>query len=165
MARKTVLETINDNSLVLYYLLNKKKIKIDTLYQAVLSKNKNIVLEQVTTVSSRQIDNLHKNYTKEDCFDEILFLTDNRYRHLKEIRNIVSLDDFIQNMITDKIYLEKVNIHYTDLIIDKLIEAFYDYKSLCMFSKMRQKLILLDHNTNKKILDNIDHFYIQKITI
>mgnify|MGYP000542895117 FL=1 len=31
MARKTVLETINDNSLVLYYLLNKKKIKIDTL--------------------------------------------------------------------------------------------------------------------------------------
>ena len=34
-----------------------------------------------------------------------------------------------------------------------------------MFSKMRQKLILLDHNTNKKILDNIDHFYIQKITI
>ena len=25
MARKTVLETINDNSLVLYYLLNKKK--------------------------------------------------------------------------------------------------------------------------------------------
>ena len=42
-SRKTVLETINDNSLVLYYLLNKKKIKIDTLYQAVLSKNKNIV--------------------------------------------------------------------------------------------------------------------------
>ena len=57
MARKTVLETINDNSLVLYYLLNKKKIKIDTLYQAVLSKNKNIVLEQITTVSNRQIDN------------------------------------------------------------------------------------------------------------
>ena len=165
MARKTVLETINDNSLVLYYLLNKKKIKIDTLYQAVLSKNKNMVLEQVTTVSNRQIDNLRKSYTKEDCFDEILFLTDNRYRHLKEIRNIVSLDDFIQNMITDKIYLEKVNIHYTDLIIDKLVEAFYDHKSLCVFSKMRQKLILLDHNTNKKILDNIDHFYIQKITI
>ena len=48
MARKTVLETINDNSLVLYYLLNKKKIKIDTLYQAVLSKNKNIVLEHIS---------------------------------------------------------------------------------------------------------------------
>ena len=32
MARKTVLETINDNSLVLYYLLNKKKIKIDTIF-------------------------------------------------------------------------------------------------------------------------------------
>lgn len=165
MARKTVLETINDNSIELYYLISKKKLNIKLLYNAVVNKDKNAISSLKVQTTTKKINNLFNKYTKEDCFDEILFLTDNRYSHLKDIRDIVFLDDFIEDMITDKIYLEKVKIHYTDLIIDKLIENFYDYKSLCLFSKMRQKLILLDHNTNKKILNNIDCFYIKKITV
>lgn len=164
-SRKTVLETINNHSLTLYSLLKSKKIKIKDLYEAVLTRDKELVLQKLLPITSRKIDNLKKKYTKEDCLDEILFLTDNKYHHLKEIRNIVNLENLINSVITDKIYLEKLKIHYTDFILDLLVEDFYDYKSLQLFSQYKIKLIELDSKVNKKIIQNIDQFYIQKITI
>lgn len=164
-SRKTVLETINDHSLILYCLLKSKKIKTKDLYDAVLTRDKELVLKQLLPVTNKKISELKKQYTKENCLDEILFLTDNRYRHLKEIRDIVNIDDVIRNVVPDKIYLDKVKIHYTDLIIDLLVEDFYDYKSLKLFSKLKSKIIQLDSNINQKIIGNIDRFYIQKITI
>jgi hypothetical protein len=164
-SRKTVLETINDHSLTIYYLLKTKKIKIKDLYEAVLTRNKDIILEKIVPIKDKKLNSLKEKYTKEDCFDEILFLTENRYYHLKEIRNLVNIKEIIETVITDKIYSEKVKIHYTDIIIDLLVEDYYDHTSLNLFSKMKKKLIELDHNVNIKIIANIDKFYIQKITI
>lgn len=165
-SKKTVLETINNYSLELYYLLKNKKIKTEYLYQAVLTRDKEAILQKLLLpIADKKIHELLNNYTKENCLDEILLLTDNRYHHLKEIRNIVNLHDFVESILSDRIYREKVNIHYTDLIIDMLVEDFYDYRSLQLFSKMKKKIIEFDHKANKKIIGNIDKFYIQKITI
>lgn len=164
-SRKTVLETINDHSLILYCLLKSKKIKTKDLYEAVLTRDKELVLKQLLPVTNNKINNLKEQYTKENCLDEILFLTDNRYKHLKEIRDIVNIDHLVEFVMTDKVYLTKIKIHYTDLIIDLLVEDFYDYKSLKLFSKLRKKIIELDSDINRKIMGNIDKFYIQKITI
>ena len=164
-SKKTVLETINEYSIELYYLVKSRKIQKKYLYQAVLSKDKEAILSKMLPVSKRRMQSLQSMYTKKDCLDEILFLTDTRYQHLKEIRNIVNLESFVELVISDKIYLEKLRIHYTDFIVDLLVEDFYDYQSLKLFSKMKKKIIQLDHNTNRKIMANIDKFYIQKITI
>ena len=164
-SRKTVLETINDNSLILYCLLKNKRIKTKNLYEAVLTKDKELVLKQLLPITNKKVENLKEEYTKENCLDEILFLTDNRYRHLKEIRDIVNIDHVVEFVVSDKIYLDKLKIHYTDLIVDLLVEDFYDYKSLQLFSKYKRKIIELDNSINEKIIGNIDKFYIQKITI
>ncbi len=164
-SRKTVLELINKNSLTLYCLLKSRKIKTKDIYEAVLRKDKEFVLKQLLPITDRKLKSLQKQYTKRDILNEILYLTDNRYHHLKEIKNIVNIDATIELTITDKIYDTKLNIHYTDLIIDLLIEDFYDYKSLQLLSKLRKKVIDMDSKANKKIISNIDKFYIHKITV
>lgn len=164
-SRKTVLETINDHSLALYCLLRNKKLKTKDLYEAVLTRDKELVLKQLLPITDKKVNDLKKEYTKEKCLDEVLFLTDNRYRHLKEIRDIVNIENVVEFVVPDKIYTDKLKVHYTDLIIDLLVEDFYDYQSLQSFSKLKKKLIELDNNINQKIIENIDKFYIQKITI
>lgn len=164
-SRKSILDFINDNSLILYCLLKSRKIKTKILYEALLTKNKDIILKKIVSVSNKKINSLKENYTKENCLDEILYLTDKKYRHLKEIRYIVNIENLVKTTITDPIYIEKLKIHYTDLIIDLLIDDFYDYKSLKKFSKLREKIIKMDSDINRKIIKNIDKFYIKKITI
>lgn len=164
-SRKSMLKIINDNSLILYYLLINKKFKIKNLYEALISKNKDLILDKITAVQDKKLNILKEKYTKEDCLDEILYLVDKKYKHLREIRYIVNIDATIESTITDKIYLEKLKIHYTDLIIDLLIDSFYDYQSLKKFSEMRENLIKLDSDVNHKIMENLDKFYIKKITI
>ena len=164
-SRKTVLEVINDHSLELYYLLENKKLKTKDLYEAVLTKDKELVLKKLLPITDKNKKKLENKYSKEKWLDEILFLTDNKFRHLKEIRNIVNINDVVKTVITDKIHLDKLKIYYTDLIIDLLIEDFYDYESLKLLSKTKQKIIDLNKNINKKIIENIDKFYIERITI
>jgi len=164
-SRKTVLEVINEYSLELYYLLINKKIKTKDLYEAVLTKDKELVLKKLLPITDKNKNKLKMKYSKEKWLDDILFLTDNKYRHLKEIRNIVNINSVIELVITDKIHLDKIKVHYTDLIIDLIIEDYYDYENLKLLSKTKQKIIDLDKNINKKIIENIDKFYIQRITI
>ena len=164
-SRKNILEIINNNSLALYCLLINNKIKTEILYEAVQTRNKELILEKILPISKKKTNELKDKYTKENCLDEILYLTDNKYRHLKEIRYIVNIDETVQEVVTEKIYQEKIKIHYTDLIIDLLVEDFYDYKSLKKFCELREKLIKMDSDVNHKIIDNIDKYYIKKITI
>ena len=164
-SRKSVLEIINNNSLVLYCLLKDKKIKTKALYEAIQTRNKDLILEKKLSISKTKIKELENNYPKEKCLDETLFLTNKKYKHLREIRYIVNMNEVINKVITDKIYQEKLKAHYTDLIIDLLIADFYDYQSLKKFCNMREKLIKLDSDINHKIINNIDKYYIEKITI
>lgn len=163
--RKNILQIINDNSLELYHLITSKKMKIKNLYEALITRNKDLILEKKVSISKKSLISLKSSYTKEECFDEILYLTNKRYKHLLEIRKIVNIDKIIEEVITDKIYKEKIKIHYTDLIIDLLIENFYDYDNLKKFCELREKLIKMDSDINHEIIKNIDKYYIKKITI
>lgn len=164
-SRKNILETINKYSLELYLLLKSRKIKINNLYEAILTGNKSLILKNILPVSDKKIEKLKKDYIKLDCLDEILYLTGKKYRHLKDIRYIVNIDFIVEKIITEKIYDEKIKIHYTDLIVDILVEKFYDYKDLKIFSKLKQQIIEMDSNINMKIIKNIDQYYIKKITV
>ncbi len=163
--KKTILKAINTNSLQLYYLLTENKIKIEDIYKIIVTGNKDLLTGKKLTIPKSKLNELKKDYTKYNCLDEILYLTNKKYKHLKEIRYIVNINSLVEEVVTDKIYLEKLKVHYTDLIIDLLIESFYDYKSLKYFSLMRQYLIKIDSDINYKIIENIDKFYIKRITI
>lgn len=165
-SHKRILEIINRYSLNIFYLITHNKMPIGKLYEAILSNNKEIILKEVYSRDKKnKFLDLKEKYTKRDCVEEILYLTDNRYHHLKEIKDLVNISDIIDNVVTNSIYEEKVKIHYTDLIIDMLVENYYDYRDLKVFSKCREHLITLDHKQNIKIMSNIDRYYIKKITI
>lgn len=165
-SHKRILEIINRYSLNIFYLITHNKMPIGKLYEAILSNNKEIILKEIYSRDKKnKFLELKEKYTKRDCVEEILYLTDNRYHHLKEIKDLVDVSDIIDNVVTNSIYEEKVKIHYTDLIIDLLVENYYDYRDLKVFSKCREHLITLDHKQNIKIMGNIDRYYIRKITI
>ncbi len=165
-SHKRILEIINRYSLNIFYLITHNKMPISKLYEAILSNNKEIILKEIYSRDKKnKFLELKEKYTKRDCVEEILYLTDNRYRHLKEIKDLVDVSDIIDNVVTNSIYEEKVKIHYTDFIIDLLVENYYDYRDLKVFSKCREHLITLDHKQNIKIMGNIDRYYIRKITI
>ena len=164
-SHKRILEIINRYSLNIFYLITHNKMPISKLYEAILANNKEIILKEINSKDKKnKFLDLKEKYTKRDCVEEILYLTDNRYRHLKEIKDLVDVSSLVNDVVTDSIYEEKVKIHYTDLIIDLLIEKYYDYKDLKILSKCREHLITLDHKQNIKIMSNIDRYYIKKIT-
>lgn len=163
---KKILEFINRYSLDIFYLINNKKMSINKLYEAILSNNKEVILKEVYSQNKKsKYLKFKAKYTKRDCLEEILYLTDNRYRHLKEIKDLVDVSNIIDEAVTNSIYKEKIRIHYTDFIIDLLIENFYDRNDLKIFCECRNHLINLDHKQNVKIIENIDRYYIKKITI
>jgi len=164
-SRKTILELVNKYSFKLYYLLRENKIKTKDLYKIIKTKDKELLLSKQKLVTNKELKNAIQPYTKVDCIDEILYLTDNRFKHLREIRYLVNIDDLVNDVVTDSIYSEKINIHYTDLIIDMLVEDFYDYKDIKLLSECKLELIKLDSEINHKLIGNIDRFYIRKITI
>ena len=164
-SRRNVLKIINSDSLKIYYLLKNNKLKTKTVYETMFSKKKELISKKEVNVLEKEIDSLKKLYTKENCFDEILHLTNKKYSHLRSIRYIVDISSIIDEVVSDEIYLEKLKIHYSDLIIDLFVEDFYDYKDLMMFSEMKQELIKLSSDENHKIIENINKYYIRKITI
>lgn len=164
-SRRNMLKIINSDSLKIYYLLKNNKLKTKQVYEAMFSKNKELISKEEVNVLKKEIDSLKELYTKENCFDEILYLVDKKYSHLKSIRYIVDISSIIDEVVSDKIYLEKLKIHYSDLIIDSLVEDFYDHEDLMMFSKLKQDLIELSSDENHKIIENINRYYIRKITI
>lgn len=165
-SRKTIIETIYKYSLELFYLLENKKITKSKLYEVILSNNKSQIVKIISKTKDINYFKYYKEtYTKRDCIEEILFITDNRYKHLKEIKDIVNIDDIIEEVITDKIHYKKIKVMYTDRIIELLMEEYYDYKDIELFIKYKTNLIEIDKKINLDILKRIDKFYIKKITI
>lgn len=150
----------------IYLLLEENKINIQELYDNLVEKDEK-KLEKIASkrISSNTLKKLEENYTKENCLDEILYITDYRYRHLKEIRHLVDISEMIEQVIPSTIYLEKIKVHYTDLILDKILDFFYDIDSVHFMIGWKEELIKIDSDLNRKIIKNMDNYYIKKITI
>lgn len=164
-SQTSILETIIDYSLELTYLLRKRKLKKKTLYDAFVTKNNNILFENILPVGKKHLDHLKQTYSKWDCFDEILYLTENHYEHLKKIRYLVDITEMVETTIPESLYQEKLKLHYADFLLDQLVETFYDSDSIKRLGKLKQKLIEKDLYLQTKITKNIDRYYMRKIMI
>lgn len=154
-----VIEKIYKNSLEIIDSLDKKIINVDDLYNMVKSNR-----FKSLSISSKNKKKLLSVYTKDSILDEILFLTDNRYKHLKDIRGLVNLDNLIEYILPEKIYTNKVKVYYTNIIIDRILEKYYDYESSKLLSDLKLELLDIERNVNTKITHMIDEYYINKIT-
>ncbi len=154
-----VIEKIYKNSLEIIDSLDKKIINVDDLYNMI--KNNRF---KTLDISDRNKKKLLSVYTKDSILDEILFLTDNRYKHLKDIRNLVNLDNLIEYILPEKLYTNKVKVYYTNIIIDKVLEKYYDYESSKLLSDLKLELLEIERNVNIRITRKIDEYYINKIT-
>lgn len=161
---KKELELINNNSIKIYYLLETRKLKLEDLYKLVFEENNEIVLSKILH-SKKNLDEYNTVLTKRDCLEEVLYISDKKYQHLKGIKDLVNIDHLISTVITNEIYNNKINIYYTNKIIDKLVDTYYDYKSIKILSKYKKEALLLNNLENIKIMQNIDRYYIEKITI
>ena len=104
-SHKRILEIINRYSLNIFYLITHNKMPISKLYEAILANNKEIVLKEIYSKDKKnKFLELKEKYTKRDCVEEILYLTDNRYRHLKEIKDLVDVSSILNDVVTDSIY-------------------------------------------------------------
>lgn len=163
--QKNILEVVINYSLELTYLLRKRKIKKKTLYDAFVTQNHKILFENILPVEKKQLDYFKKTYSKWDCLDEILYLTENHYEHLKNIRYLVDITEIVETTIPESLYQEKLKLHYADFLLDQLVETFYDSDSIKRLGKLKQKLIEKDLYLQTKITKNIDRYYMKKITI
>ena len=143
--------------------INNKKLSIDLLFQMI--KDNRYGKSKIEEISHRKRLNLVKKYDKMSILDEILFLTDNRFSHLKDIRDLVKLDDLLEYMLPEKLYFDKVKVYYTNIILDLVLEKYYDYESSKLLSDLKLELLEIERNVNLKIVKKIDEYYINRITI
>ena len=101
---KTTLETINKYSLEIYTLIKTEKLKKELVYNTLLDRDINLLLTSIKNVSKSKISKLKEIYNKIDFLDEVLYTVDNKYQHLKEIRNIVNIDNVIETVVTNDLY-------------------------------------------------------------
>jgi len=152
------------NSLDIYDGLLCRNINKKDLFE-VLKKKDNFDKLRLEEISDKRKDKLFKDINKEEYLDELLDIKENRYSHLKEIRHLVNLDELMEFILPDNIYIEKVKIHYADLIIDILTEKFYDYNDLKILSKIKENIDNVEKKLNQKILKKLDEYYVIKITV
>ena len=154
---------INECSLKIYDGIKTKKINIETIYEII--KSKKIDFEIDYDITDQKTKRMLKALKKEDIFDEILYITEDKYKHLKEVKDLVNLDAIINYALTDEIYVEKVKLYYSDKIIDLLLENYYDYDDIKIFSKLKQDINSLDQKLNIKIMKRISEYYVKRITV
>ena len=154
---------INECSLKIYDGIMTKKIKIEDIYEIVKNKTLNINIEY--EISDNKLKKMYSVLNKEEIFDEILYITEDKYKHLKDVKELVNIDSVINYSLTDELFAEKVKLYYTDKIVDLLLENYYDYEDVKILGRLKQDINSLDQRINTKIMKKISEFYVKRITI
>lgn len=162
-SRSSIIEAINKYSLEIYDGLDKDKINIDELFEIIKRNDLKKLKSLLKKVNNKE--KMLENYKKIDYLDQIIYLTDDRYKHLKDIRNLVNLDELIDFVLPKDLYLEKIKIDYSNLIIEKLLEKYYDYENIKFISELKENIDYLERKINIKIMKKIDKYYVRKITV
>ena len=160
-----IIDVLVENSFEIYDALLNKKISVSKLYNDLKQKNKK-ELGKYKKLPDTKL-NKYMNLDKYTILDDILYLTNNRYKHLKGIRDVVNLERFINYILPNgknETYIKKCKIYYSNLIIDKILESYYDYDDIKLLSSYKEELIVLEQHINTDITEKINDYYIKLIT-
>lgn len=169
-----VLKEFNEYGATIYYLLENKKMKLeditDVLFRDSIDKVNLVFPKFIERIGLEDIDagtTAYKNeFTRLSCIDRIIEKDGERHQHLREIRDIVNLDENLKKMIREKTYNMAFNLHYTGKILNMLEEGTRKkFLSTREILKLYQTAFeLMQAENDKKISSNIDSYYISTIT-
>lgn len=159
-----VIYAINKYSVEIYDGIVTNKIKVKDIYELIINKGKVEDLN-IKEISLKKAKKIFDSYNKMSYLDDILYLNSDKYSHLRGIVNLVNLNNLINYTIPDDILIEKIKLDYSNKIIDKLLEEYYDYDSAKLLSKLKEALNVLDQKLNIKIVKKINEYYVKKITV
>ena len=159
-----IVVSLINNSLEIYDGLLSKNIKKKDVFELLKTKE-DLDRLRLPEVLPRRKEKMLKELTKEKYLDELLEIKENKYSHLREVRHLINLDDLMNYILPDNIFIEKIKIYFAELIIDKLTEEFYDYNDIKILSKIKENIINVEKKLDLKILKKIDEYYVMKITV
>ncbi len=169
-----ILKEFNEYGAAIYYALEEKRIKLDDI-TAVLFKDTtekmNLVFPKfIERIQLEDIDLAKEKYkgefTRLSCIDLATEANKERLQHLRDIRDIVCLENDLVKMIKEKNFQHAFNLYFTGKILDKIASCTKrSYISIQdMIRKYQNAYQLLLEESTKRIVTNIDNYYISKIT-
>lgn len=169
-----LLKEFNEYGATIYYLIEEGKITLEDVMNILFkSSNDQVTLvfpKFIEKISVEEIDEAKNKYsvlfTKLDCIDRIIEKDNDRHQHLKEIRDIVLLEEKADNMVKNVTYLTALNLQYTSKILDEVEEEVANgyFRMRDAVKLYKTALELLIEECDKKISSNIDSYYISRIT-
>jgi len=168
-----LLKEINEYGATIFYMLEQDKMKLSDLENILFKPSIDQVMLLfpmfIKKIKVSYIDQAKEKYkeefTKLDCIDRVIKKDNDKHIHLKEIRNIVILDEKQNELIKDSTYNKAFNLYYTYKIIEELEKnnqkAFLSIRETIKLYKVACN-ILIDE-IDKEISQNIDSYYISSI--
>ncbi len=156
ISKKTAFNQIYKNSILCYDLIKDKKRKQQQLQEILLNKEYENLAHFLVASASFNREKYLKKHSRLAVVDDVLAYTKDKYYHLKEVRDIVRLDNFLSSVLEDKLYLEATRLFYTKRIF--LLLGQEVVAPFLPFLKQKEETVM------NNIAKNIDNYYIGLIT-
>ena len=147
---------LNQNSIEIFCLLLRKIITLSDIYDF-LSTDSTKEIKELNQSLTFNLKKYYKKFSKLNCID--LVLEDNdKYKHLKELRELVNMDDIIDKIIGDNTYEKTIRLLYTKELLKKIKprDALVNDYSIILDNKYKKCL--------NYISKEIDNYYLNIIT-
>jgi len=157
-SKRSMTKFIIKNGLIYYNMVQKKKVTLSEFKNAFLSGDLPKLEIWLDSYTQNSYSSYYKKYTKLDCIDETLKLSD-KYRHLSTIREVVKMDTIVDKIIDEKTYLKALSVYYADVLLKKI------FKTKSEISDEYEPLVIEEKNTfYQTVMKKIDNYYISIIT-
>lgn len=155
MAKKNVvLKYVRKNSLLLYNIAISRTASRKNIKLAIHQERLDILQTYVEKAPEKY--QRPPRFKKIDCIDTILEYTIDKYDHLREIRNVVYFEKMAEEIVANREYNRALQLFYFEKLL-LLLEL--DVKEKCWEYLINQK-----EKNYQKIIQQIDDYYIKKIT-
>lgn len=171
--RKSLLRELNEYGAVLYYLVNKKLMTVEEIENVLFKDN----MEQVNLVFPKLIAKINPeeidlatalyepSFTKKDCLEMALNTLQDKYQHLREIKDVALNDTLADDILKDETYQLVLNTYFMNRILDRITkdkkDAFLRVKDL--IKAYKRELVAIENENDQKICSDINNYYINSI--
>lgn len=171
--RKSLLRELNEYGAVLYYLVNKKMMTVEEIENVLFKDN----MEQVNLVFPKLIAKINPekidlatalyepSFTKKDCLEMALNTHQDKYQHLREIKDVALNDTLADDILKDETYQLVLNTYFMNKILDRITkdkkDAFLRVKDL--IKAYKRELVAIENENDQKICSDINNYYINSI--
>lgn len=158
-SKRSITKFIIKNGLTYYNMVQKKKITLSEFKKTFLASDLTKLEEWFDSYNQKSYNSYYKYYTKLDCIDEALELSENKYHHLLSIRDVVKMDTIVDRILDDKTYIKALSVYYAEQLFKKLFKSSpkieEEYGQLISEEKL---------DFYQTVMKKIDNYYISIIT-